>query len=372
MVDDSGTVASTKKTQPIVLAIHGGAGTIRRGSMTPEREAEYRHALAEALNTGYAVLKRGGTALDAVSAAVVVLEDSPLFNAGRGAVLTADGTVELDAAIMDGKTLKAGAVASVRGIKNPVLLARKVMEHTPHVMLVGLGAQRFAREQGVQIVHDKYFITKSQRRELERMQRDNKPSDNKPNSKQSMDEFPRPSSRGQVQPDTVQIGKTRAYYRKIRSGMLRSVYIEERQHNQKFGTVGAVALDMFGNLAAATSTGGMANKRYGRVGDAPIIGAGTYANNATCAVSATGHGEYFIRNVVAHDIAALVEYKGLPLQRAASEVVMRKLVECGGVGGVIAVDALGTIAMPFNSEGMYRGYINADGQMYVGIYRDGE
>lgn len=342
-------------TKPIAIAIHGGAGTIRRSAMTPEAEAQYRAVLTQALEAGHAVLKRGGSSLDAVSAAVMIMEDSPLFNAGKGAVLTADSTVELDAAIMEGKTLKAGAIAGVRGVKNPILLARRVMENSEHVMLAGKGAERFAAEQGFTRMPDEYFITERRAKELTRAKQEDATKPLAP------DETPAAKS-----PKNDSLGKNK------RSSLYdENAPLNEWSHEgKKFGTVGAVALDKNGDIAAATSTGGMTNKKYGRVGDAPIIGAGTYANNATCAVSATGHGEYFIRSVVAHDIAALVEYKGMTLQEAADAVVMKKLVERGGSGGIIALDKKGNIAMPFNSEGMYRGCITTDGKVIVEIFRN--
>lgn len=342
-------------TKPIAIAIHGGAGTIRRSAMTPEAETQYRAILTQALEAGHTVLKRGGNSMDAVSAAVMIMEDSPLFNAGKGAVLTADSTVELDAAIMEGKTLKAGTIAGVRGIKNPILLARRVMEHSEHVMLTGKGAERFAAEQGFARMPDEYFITERRAQELTRAKQQDATKPLSP------DETPatKPSKN-----DSLGKNKRSSLY----DG---NAPLNEWSHEgKKFGTVGAVALDKNGDIAAATSTGGMTNKKYGRVGDAPIIGAGTYANNATCAVSATGHGEYFIRSVVAYDIAALVEYKGMTLQEAADAVVMKKLVERGGSGGIIALDKKGNIAMPFNSEGMYRGCITTDGKIIVEIFRN--
>ncbi len=303
---------------PVAIAIHGGAGALPRSEMTPEREAEYRGALEAALDAGYAVLERGGSSVDAVSVAVRSLEDNPLFNAGRGAVLTNDGSAELDASIMDGKELRAGAVSGVRHVRNPIDLARRVMEASPHVMLTGAGAEEFALEQGFTLVPNSYFVTPTRKQQLDRI------------------------LRGSTSP---------------------------RAELSAFGTVGAVAIDARGDLAAATSTGGMTNKRFGRVGDSPIIGAGTYANNASCAVSATGHGEYFIRSVVAYDVCALVEYKGWTLERAAREVVMKKLVERGGEGGIIAIDARGKISMEFNSEGMFRGARDSLGRRDVAIYR---
>lgn len=315
----------------ITLVIHGGAGTITRQNMTPEKEKTYREKLDEALQAGYAVLKKGGTSMDAVEAAIHVMEDSPLFNAGKGAVFTNEGKNELDAAVMDGKTLKAGSVASVTTIRNPISAARAVMEKSEHVMMIGSGAEQFAKINGLEIVDPSYFHTETRYEQLQKI---------KDKEKTQLDHDGGTSS-------------------------TENIFIE----GNKFGTVGAVALDAYGNLAAGTSTGGMTNKRYGRVGDAPIIGAGTYADNNTCAVSATGHGEYFIRSVVAHDIAALMEYKKYSVKKAAEEVVMKKLVARGGEGGVIALDRKGNIAMPFNSAGMYRGYIK-NGKAEVAIYKD--
>jgi beta-aspartyl-peptidase (threonine type) len=326
---------SMAQTKPdynkITLVIHGGAGTITRGNMTPEKEEAYKEKLNEALKTGYAILEKGGSSLDAVEATVRVMEDSPLFNAGKGAVFTNEGKNELDAAIMDGKTLKAGAIASVTTIRNPISTARAVMEQSEHVMMIGAGAEKFAAEKGMEIVDTSYFHTETRFNQLQKIREKEK----------------------------TELDHNGG------SGSTENIFIE----GNKFGTVGAVALDAYGNLAAATSTGGMTNKRYGRVGDVPIIGAGTYADNNTCAVSATGHGEYFIRSVVAHDIASLMDYKKMPLKKAADEVVMKKLVERGGEGGVIAVDRNGNIAMPFNSAGMYRGYIKK-GKSEVAIYKD--
>ncbi|WP_323134425.1 isoaspartyl peptidase/L-asparaginase family protein [Tellurirhabdus rosea] len=320
----------------ITLVIHGGAGTITRSNMTPEKERAYNDALKQALQAGYAVLKKGGTSLDAIEAAIHVMEDSPLFNAGKGAVFTHDGKNELDASIMEGKNLMAGSVAGVTVVKNPISAARKVMEKSEHVMMVGKGAEEFAKKQGLEIVDPSYFYTEARWKALEKAMKEEK-----------------------VELDHSAKDTTGALMHDL-------IFIE----GKKYGTVGCVALDQYGNLAAGTSTGGMTNKKYGRVGDAPIIGAGTYANNATCAVSATGHGEYFIRSVVGYDISALMEYKGYSLQKAADEVVMKKLVQRGGEGGVIALDRKGNIAMPFNSEGMYRGFIKADGTMEVRIYKN--
>jgi len=326
----SALFAATEKPVPITLVIHGGAGVMSRSEMSREREAASRATLEESLRAGHAILKSGGGGVDAVIAAIRVLEDSPLFNAGRGAVLTADGTVELDAALMDGATRKAGAVAGLKRIQNPVELARLVMEKSPHVMMTGAGAEAFARGQGVPLVPPEYFITEERKQQLQKLQEQER-------------------ERARINPNA---------------------WLESPRGILQLGTVGAVALDQRGHLAAGTSTGGMTNKRFGRVGDSPIIGAGTYADNATAAVSATGHGEYFIRAVVAHDIAALMEYRGLSVKDAAELVVLKKLKELGGDGGVIALDRHGNFAQPFNTEGMYRGHIRADGRPVVAIYKD--
>jgi L-asparaginase / beta-aspartyl-peptidase len=299
------------------IAIHGGAGAIPRQALSVAREKHYQASLETALDAGYAVLERGGASLDAVAAAVRILEDDPLFNAARGAALTRDGAAELDAAIMDGKHQRAGAVASVRHVKNPIELARRVMEKSRHVLLVGAGAEEFALEEGIALVPNAYFRTEERQRQLESEQRGCTVSDLVPSSQ---------------------------------------------------GTVGAVALDGEGNLAAATSTGGMTNKRQGRVGDSPIIGAGTYAKNGVCAVSATGHGEYFIRTVAAYHISAAVEYRGLTLQQAAQEMLHGILHRLGGTGGVIAVDQGGRIVMEFSTEGMFRGARDSRGRREVLIY----
>ncbi len=314
------------------LAIHGGAGTITRASMTPEKEAAYRADLERALRTGHEVLKNGGSSLDAVEATIKVLEDSPRFNAGKGAVFTNDGHNELDASIMDGATLNAGAVAGLRHVKNPISLARLVMEKSGHVLLVGAGAEQFAKAQGVKLVDEKYFFTEERWKSLQEVKKEEAAERAKGN----------------------------------KSAVVTRLS-EDDDH--KFGTVGCVALDRKGNLAAGTSTGGLTNKRYGRVGDSPIIGAGTYANNRTCAVSATGTGEFFIRATVAHDISALMEYKGLSLKEAADEVIMNKVLKMGGDGGVVAMDHDGNVAMSFNTEGMYRGWIDEDGKVTVEIYK---
>ncbi len=324
-----------QENKPIAIVIHGGAGTIRRETLTPDREKAYRDKLQEALTTGYNILKSGGTSLDAVVATINVMEDSPQFNAGKGAVFTADGTNELDAAIMDGATLKAGSVASLKRIKNPITLARWVMERSPHVMMVGEGAETFAKQNGMEWVDPSYFRTEQRWNQLqEAKKREQQMSD--PGSQSKKPGGPN----------------------------------NDESDERKFGTVGCVALDRAGNIAAGTSTGGTTNKKFGRVGDAPIIGAGTYANNKTCGISCTGTGEYFIRSVVGHDVSALMEYKGMSLKEAADYVVMDKLVKMGGDGGLIAMDNKGNIATPFNTSGMYRGYIDVAGKMVIQIYRE--
>lgn len=306
----------------IAIAIHGGAGTLPRNSGLAAEKA-YLDGLSEALDAGYAVLERGGTSLDAAIAAVVVLEDNPLFNAGRGAVLTRDGVAELDASVMDGATLGAGAITGVKHVRNPIQLARRVMDHSPHVMLVGEGAEEFARSQGIELVSNEYFRTPVRQIQLHRML----------------------AGEAEKENDLAAHGST-----------------------DKMGTVGAVALDDKGNVAAATSTGGMTGKRWGRVGDSPIIGAGTYASNASCAVSATGHGEFFIRAAVAHDICARVEYLEAPLATAVADTLER-MRALGGNGGVIAIDPKGGIVLDFNSDGMFRGQRASDGRREVAIYR---
>jgi L-asparaginase / beta-aspartyl-peptidase len=322
--------SNANKTVLPVLVIHGGAGTILKKNMTPEKEKLYRDKMSEALQKGYDTLLKGGSAMDACEVAIRIMEDSPLFNAGKGSVFTNDGKNEMDAAIMDGSNLKAGSVAGVRHIKNPISAARAVMEKSEHVMMVGDGAEKFAAKCKLELVDTSYFFIKERWEGLQRVKK----------------------------AEQVKLDHSDS------SGAL-PVY-----KDYKYGTVGAVALDKNGNLAAATSTGGMTNKRYGRVGDAPIIGAGTYANNKTCAVSCTGDGEYFIRSVVAHDISSMIEYKGYSVKKAAETVVMKKLVEMKGEGGVIALDAKGNFAMPFNSEGMYRGYIKNVNDAHVFIYKD--
>jgi L-asparaginase / beta-aspartyl-peptidase len=315
---------------PIALVIHGGAGIIEPSKMTPATETSYRAGLAAALDAGYDVLERGGTSLDAVTAAVRVMEDDPQFNAGRGAVLNRDGDAELDAAIMDGAGPRAGAVAAVRHVKNPIELARLVMEKSPHVLLVAEGAEDFALEQGVVLVPRGYFRTETRERQLEEAR-----------------------------------GAERA-----RAAGTPATHAERASAQNRMGTVGAVALDRAGNLAAATSTGGLTNKHNGRVGDTPLIGAGTYASNESCAVSGTGEGEYFIRQVVAYDVCALVLYRHLSLSQAAHEVIQVKLRRTGGEGGIIALDRAGNIVMDFNSVGMYRGARDSRGRREIAMYRD--
>ncbi len=333
MVVFNAALGQAKKNQP-VLVIHGGAGTILKSQMTPEREKAYKESLQRALDKGYAILEKGGTSLDAVEAAVRVLEDDPLFNAGKGAVFTNEGKNELDASIMDGKTLAAGSVAGVTVIRNPITAARAVMEKSEHVMMVGKGAEQFAQQQGLQIVDPSYFYTEARWKGLE-------------------------SAKAK---DSLKVELDHADTVKKVAGLKQPGF-----YDYKYGTVGAVALDMSGNLAAATSTGGMTNKKFGRVGDAPIIGAGTYANNATCAISCTGWGEYFIRLVMAKSISDMMEFGKMPLQSAANEMVMKRLGALGGDGGLIALDKNGNIAMPFNTEGMYRGW-KKGGVVEVKIY----
>ncbi|MCB0707654.1 MAG: isoaspartyl peptidase/L-asparaginase [Saprospiraceae bacterium] len=302
------------------IAIHGGAGTILKSLMTPEKEAAYQTALAQALDTGYELLEQGKTALEAVEAAIVVLEDCPLFNAGRGAVYNANGQHEMDASIMDGKTLDAGAIAAVRNLKNPIKLAIKVMEHSDHVLLIGEGAKEFADQFEISFESDAYFHDALRYEQWQEIKGTEK-----------------------FQLDHSKSGK------------------------KNLGTVGAVALDQHGNLAAGTSTGGMTNKKFGRVGDSPIIGSGTYANNATCAISCTGSGEYLMRAVTAYDVSCRMAYKGLSLKDACNEAIMDRLTELGGDGGLVAIDHQGDIQMPYNSEGMYRASRNAR-ERIIAIY----
>lgn len=302
------------------IVIHGGAGSMQRANMSPEDEEKYTTALNAALDIGEKILENGGSSMDAVEKTIMYLENSPLFNSGKGAVFTHEGRNELDASFMEGKTLKAGAVGGVTIVKNPIRAARAVMENSPHVLLVGPGAETFAIGQGLDTVPNSYFFVQSSWDALQRVKEE-------------------------------EANKT---------GML------EEHPDYKYGTVGCVALDKEGNIAAGTSTGGMTNKRWNRIGDSPIIGAGTYANNATCGVSCTGHGEYFIRYAVAHDLSALIQYKGMALEDAATEIINDKLVKVGGAGGLVALDKYGNVAMPFNTDGMFRGYAKPN-ERVVGI-----
>lgn len=326
--DKSETKAQSSKPE-YAIVIHGGVGTILRSDVTPEKEAAYTAVLNEALDKGENVLKNGGTALDAVTETIKILEDSPLFNAGKGAVFTAEGRNELDASIMDGATQKAGAAGGVQIVKNPITLARAIMDKSPHVMLTGRGAEQFAKEQGLEIVDPQYFFT-------------------------------------QHRWDTYLRAKAEA-----ENKLKEQQQILEKTKNidKKFGTVGCVCLDKSGNIAAGTSTGGMTYKKWNRLGDSPIIGAGTYADNNTCGVSCTGHGEYFIRYTVARDVCALMEYKNMSVEKAADYIINEKLKSKGGEGGLIALDKNGNIAMSFNQEGMYRGFRKSNGEKFVGIFK---
>jgi L-asparaginase / beta-aspartyl-peptidase len=327
--------------QKTMLVIHGGAGTITRASMSADMEKQYREALEQSLRLGHAVLSKGGSSMDAIEASIRFMEDSPLFNAGKGAVFTHEGRNELDASIMDGKTKMAGSVAGVTIIRNPITAARAVMEKSEHVMMVGRGAELFATKMGLEIVDPSYFWTERRWKGLQ--------------NELLKEEGQKPKA---------ELGTSSQLAARSSQGNELSF-----PDDKKFGTVGAVALDRSGNLAAGTSTGGMTNKKFGRVGDAPIIGAGTYADNESCAVSGTGHGEFFIRWTVAYDIAALVKYRGMTVKQAGDEVIHKKLVPVKGEGGVIILDAKGNFATPFNSEGMYRGWIGADGVPHVEIYK---
>ena len=311
---------------PTAIVIHGGAGTIQRANMSAEVEAQYRQTLTTAVSAGHQVLVRGGKSQDAVIAAILVMEDSPLFNAARGAVLTNQGEAELDASIMLGENLNAGAVTGVKRVRNPILLAERVMLASPHVMLMGAGAEAFAKTQQLALVDNAYFHTERRRRQLQQAI-----------AKENSVAITEPSS--------------------------------DLYERRKYSTVGAVALDQQGNLAAGTSTGGMTNKRFGRIGDSPIIGAGTYADNNACGISATGHGEYFIRAAVAYDICARVKYQGVNLRTAANAVVHKTLVKMGGDGGVIGLDPNGEVVYAFNTTGMYRASIDTSGKLDVGIFR---
>ena len=316
---EEATTTEVKRPE-YTLVIHGGAGTIKKENLSPEKEEAIRKALNDALVMGETILQNGGTSMDAVEATIMTLEDSPHFNAGKGAVFTSEGKNELDASFMDGRTQNSGAVAGVTIVKNPIRAARAVLEKSDHVMLAREGAEEFAKEQGLEIVDPKYFYTENRWESLQR-------------AKQK------------------------------ELGSILSGYSDD----YKFGTVGCAALDKYGNLAAGTSTGGMTNKKFARVGDSPIIGAGTYANNNTCAISSTGHGEYFIRYVVAYDISAMMEYGKTDFQSAADQVIHKKLKEAGGSGGIIGVDKYGNVAMPFNTDGMYRGYVKP-GEKVIKFY----
>ncbi|WP_299519309.1 isoaspartyl peptidase/L-asparaginase family protein [Winogradskyella sp.] len=334
-------IESTIEKPEFAIIIHGGAGTILKKNMTPEKEAAYKAKLEEAIRVGYEILKNGGSSLDAVEKTINVMEDSPLFNAGKGAVFTNAETNELDASIMDGKTLNAGASAGTTNIRNPINLARAVMEKSKHVMLSGKGAETFAEEQGLTTVDPSYFHTDRRLESLKRVK-----------DREAKALINSAAKSGKVDTESAYLD-----------------FYDADIKNAKFGTVGCAALDKNGNLAAGTSTGGMTNKRYGRVGDAPIIGSGTYANNATCAVSSTGWGEYFIRAQVAHDISALMDYKGLSLKEAA-KIVLGKVADLGGDGGIVAMDKNGNMVAEFNTAGMYRATMNDKGELTIGIYEN--
>ena len=325
-------LASAKDKPTFAIAIHGGAGTIDRSKMSPEKRLAYESALKHARDTGYAILAQGKSSQAAVIAAIQILENSPLFNAGKGAVYTFEGEHELDASIMNGKTLNAGAVSGVKTVKSPIALAESVMEKSVHVMLSGEGAEVFAKQQGLDIVENSYFNTEARYQSLLK-------------AKKKLAEKERELKDFQAAHKTL-------------------------NNEYKYGTVGAVALDKSGTITAGTSTGGMTAKRFGRIGDAPIIGAGTYANNDSCAVSATGHGEYFIRYHVAADICARMQYQGISLEKAADVVINDVLVKAGGSGGIIAIDTAGNVTMPFNSTGMYRASKSSNGDEFVGIFKD--
>lgn len=329
------TEQAEEVTNQFAIVIHGGAGTIKKENMTAELEGQYNEKLTEAIRAGHEVLANGGDAMDAVEASIRIMEDSPLFNSGKGAVFTHDGINSLDASFMDGKTLNAGAVAGVTTVKNPISLARKVMTDSEHVLLSGEGADAFAKslqDGNIEIVDNKYFFTENRYQSLQRVLEREKANDQ----------------------------KTAAILE------LQDPFLKD----SKYGTVGCVALDKNGNIAAGTSTGGMTNKKYGRIGDSPIIGSGTYANNKTCGVSSTGHGEYFIRAQVAYDISALMEYGGRTLEEATEEVIQEKLVNLGGTGGIVALDHLGNISMEFNTAGMYRAMMDDQGNLTVGMYKE--
>jgi len=324
-------IENSTKVNEFAIIIHGGAGTILKKNMSPEKEKAYQDKLTEAISTGHHILKAGGSSLDAVIKTIQVMEESPLFNAGKGAVFTHEGTNELDASIMTGQDLNAGAVAGVSNVKSPIALAQAVMQHSPHVLLSGKGASTFAKEQGLDLVDPSYFYTEKRFQSLQKV---------KEKMKAEQDHT-----------------STTAFY-------------DPDIRDSKFGTVGCVALDKQGNITAGTSTGGMTNKRWNRIGDSPIIGAGTYANNATCGVSSTGWGEYFIRGMVAHDISAMMAYKGVSLKAATTEVIQHKLKQLGGTGGVVALDKQGHMVYEFNTAGMYRASMDDKGTLDVKIYKE--
>ncbi|MGB5942460.1 MAG: isoaspartyl peptidase/L-asparaginase [Leeuwenhoekiella sp.] len=332
-LDSVETTTEAAVKQDFAIVIHGGAGTIRKENMTDSLEQAYRDKLTEAIKTGHEILANGGSSIEAVQRTINVMEDSPLFNSAKGAVFTHDGKNDLDASIMDGATLNAGAVAGVQTVRNPINLAYEVMVNSEHVMLSGKGAEKFADEQGLEIVDPSYFYTENRYQSLQRaLEREKEEAVNKQ----------------------------------------ASVFYDPFIKDEKYGTVGCVALDKNGNLAAGTSTGGMTNKKYNRIGDSPIIGAGTYANNATCGISSTGWGEYFIRGMVAYDISAMMEYGGKSLAEASANVIQNKLTELGGTGGIVALDASGNVAMEFNTPGMYRAYMDDDGELTIGFYGENE
>jgi len=320
-------IAMTAQAKPIAIVIHGGAGRIDRDALTPERERLYHATLEQSLRAGHAILKRGGSALDAVEAAIVIMEDAPVFNAGKGAVFTAEGKNELDASIMDGRALQAGAVGGVTTVKNPIRAARAVMEKSPHVLFTNRGAEKFASDNGLEMVDPKYFFTERRWKQIQTWLKQQEA---------------KAKPRAAAEPD---------------------------RHADYFSTVGCVALDAKGNIAAGTSTGGMTGKRFGRIGDSPIIGAGTYADNRTAGISCTGHGEYFIRHAVAHDISARMAYKQESLAKAAADVVQTVLKQAGGSGGIIGLDAKGNVVMEFNTPAMTRGAIDRDGNLKTALFK---
>lgn len=332
VIEDKKENQTQKTTNNFAIVIHGGAGTILKKNMTDEKENAYKQKLKEAITIGHTVLKNGGTSQEAVVKTIQVMEESPLFNAGKGAVFTHEETNELDASFMDGKTLNAGAVAGVTNVKSPIALAVKIMTDSDHVMLSGKGASTFAKEKGLEIVDPSYFFTENRFNSLQRI---------KDKEKTELDHD----------------DKKAAFY-------------DADIKNSKFGTVGCVSLDKEGNIAAGTSTGGMTNKRWGRIGDTPIIGSGTYANNKTCGVSSTGWGEYFIRNQVAYDISAQMEYQQKTLKEATTDVIQNKLTKLGGTGGVVALDKLGNMAFEFNTAGMYRASMDDKGNLVIKIYKE--